>query len=208
MKVDCVKRITITNEKIVNIRKFAQDMVRTVDYSDSRQTDKNIIEKNIFIGKIGEESAYLHFQELGYVVKGPDYNIYDSKEKRWKCDLIIEDTENNKGQLLEIHVMTQASSVAKYHGINWIIQAIDSGRKDPILDNSESLICLVECDDSTYGTYPCIIHGPYKIGDIKLSDADGKYKGIKKVIKKYNLPGYDNTKIETVQKTDIMAGWE
>lgn len=189
-------------ETIENARKFAAEMVKTVNYADSGQTKKEVVENNILVGRLGEEAARLGFINLGYKVVGPDYKIYNPKEKRWKYDLII---ENDKSQKLGINVMTQAASQARYHGVNWILQSIEKGRKDPLQNDPDSLVCLVELDDS-FRWYPCIIYRLYKIGDLQISDAKGKYFGIKKVIKKEDLPCFADTKDKTEQGT-IDDAW-
>jgi hypothetical protein len=196
-KVDFIGKTTIERA-----RKFASEMVKTVSYADCGQIDNGVVERNIFFGRLGEEAACIAFRGMKYKVEGPDYTIYKAKEKRWKYDLVI---RNDKREALSINVMTQAASVAVYHGVNWVIQSIDKGRKDPLLSNPESLLCLVELDDSRRW-FPCIVYTLYKIGDLKISEAGGKYKSTKKVIKKEDLPCFADTKDKTEQ-TGIDNAW-
>lgn len=189
MIIDCITKVDNIEQNIIDKAwNFANKVVTTTDYSDSQQTDKEKKIKNFFIGKLGEEVVYgvlkdHNIQSFNITGKeGPDYSIYEQKQKRWNCDLYIKLYDKYIG----ITIRTQASSIAKYFGVNWIIQSIKTGRYDPSQDNPDSLVCLVECDDS-YRYYPCIVYPLYRMNELKISDIQGKYSESKRIILKKDL---------------------
>lgn len=117
---------------------FADAVVDTVNYRDSNQTIKKKIHDDHFVSKLGEEAVHLVFEARHCVVEGPDYAIYDSKQKSWAADLKINS--------LDVAVKTQRRSAANRYGLSWTFQ--DSPRRrDPILSMPEAWVCLVLYED-------------------------------------------------------------
>lgn len=225
-----IKIESIEDTVINKANNFAHEVVKTINYSDSKQINTDKIIKNYFIGKLGEEAVCLAFNQLGIEsynkngTKGPDYTIYDNKNKKksWGYDLIIKYYDNQVNQLNQlqttamccqlisqikqfkptgISVRTQAISQALKYGYNWAFQSIEGGRKDPILSNPNALVCFVECNDKNRW-YDSVIYPPYQISELKFEEPDGEYfKGIKKFVKRDSLPYFGKNRIKTEQVT-------
>ena len=86
----------------------------------------------------------------------------------------------------EIAVKTQASSQAKKYGTSWTFQASEK-RFDPILNEPESWVCFVVCDD-TKANYECFVYQPQQIKNL-LFEAPilPHLKGKKQVVYARNL---------------------
>lgn len=61
---------------------------------------------------------------------------------------------------------TQTKSSADKFGLSWTFQC-GKQRKDTILDQPESWVCFVQCDDSNT-QYNCIVYPPIQIEEIKF----------------------------------------
>ena len=60
---------------------FANNVVKTTDYSDANQCDQEKVIYDHFISKLGEEAVRMLLTEMGYSVRGPDYTIYPKFKK-------------------------------------------------------------------------------------------------------------------------------
>ena len=96
--------IRLPPEVVARAQAFADAVTDTVDYQDSNQTKKKKIRDDHFVSKLGEEAVRLVFEARHCIVEGPDYGIYDSKQKSWAADLKI--------NALEVAVKTQRRSTA------------------------------------------------------------------------------------------------
>jgi hypothetical protein len=149
--------VHLSSSLIGKAKRFAKDVVSTTNYKDSRQSNIAKIEQDHFISKLGEEAAKLVFEKFGKAVKGPDYTIYQSKQKSWEADLFIDG--------LPLAVKTQSAEAAKKYGLSWTFQA-GPVRRDPILEKREAWVCFVALRSfSTLKVYP-----PYQIKDLKFRE--------------------------------------
>jgi hypothetical protein len=130
--------VRLPPEIISRAQSFADDVTDTVNYHDSNQRKKRKIRDDHFVSKLGEEAVRLVFEARKCIVEGPDYSIYDKKQKSWEADL--------KVNALEVAVKTQRRSVAKRYDLSWTFQ--DSPRRrDPILSMPDAWVCLVVYED-------------------------------------------------------------
>jgi hypothetical protein len=170
--------IKIDEDIIKNAQEFAQNVIDTVDYSDSNQSNLQKIKDDHFISKIGEEAVRIVFEKF-CKVKGPDYTIYPGKNKSWDYDLKVDG--------IGLGVKTQKKSAAKKYGLSWTFQFSDM-RKDPILNDKDAWICFVECNDLD-GSYECIVYPPYQIKELIFKPPKLDHlKNKKKVVYKEDLP--------------------
>lgn len=130
--------IHVSLQEVARANAFAEAVINTVNYRDSNQTIKKKIHDDHFVSKLGEEAVRLVFESRDCIVEGPDYSIYNSRQKSWAADLKI--------NLLEVAVKTQRRSAANRYGLSWTFQ--DSPRRrDPILDMADAWVCLVVFED-------------------------------------------------------------
>ena len=125
-------------EAVARAGAFADAVLETVDYRDSRQTKKKKIRDDHFVSKLGEEAVRLVFEARTCVVHGPEYAVYSSKQKSWVADL--------KVNALEVAVKTQRRSAANRYALSWTFQDAPE-RRDPILSMPEAWVCLVVFED-------------------------------------------------------------
>jgi hypothetical protein len=165
--------IHLPPELVARARAFADAVTDTVDYQDSHQTKKKKIRDDHFVSKLGEEAVRLVFERRKCIVEGPDYSIYDRKQKSWSADLRI--------NALEVAVKTQRRSAAKRYDLSWTFQ--DSPRRrDPILSMPEAWVCLVVYEDLT-PDYECVVFPLRKIKQLifeppRLSRLVGKKQAV------------------------------
>lgn len=165
---------------ISRARKFSEDVVPTVDYKESNQSNLAKIRDDHFISKLGEEAVKQVFEERGNKVTGPDYNVYHRKKKNWNADLIVNG--------IEVAVKTQKKSAADKYGLSWTFQ-FSLVRKDPVLRNPTAWICFVECDDSD-ANYFCQVFPPRKMKSLLLKEPKLPHlKGKKIVVYAEDLQG-------------------
>ncbi len=163
------QHVVIETELLARAQNFAKKVVDTVDYRDSNQYLREKIRLDHFISKIGEEAVRKVFEMYGCTVKGPDYRIYDGKEKSWEDDLFIDGAG--------LAVKTQTRSSAKKYGLSWTFQ--DSVvRKDNIFNRPNAWVCFVVCDDINK-SYNAIVYPPFQIKELvfkppKLAHLQGK----------------------------------
>jgi hypothetical protein len=170
--------VSIDVATIQKAKDFAEKVVRTTNYSDSHQFDLNKIKDDHFISKIGEEAVRIIFEQLNRVVKGPDYAIYQEKQKSWDEDLYIDG--------VPLAVKTQKTTASARYGLSWTFQS-SSYRKDPILTKPNAWVCFVECNDKN--NFECTVYPPYQMQEIILREPKLDYlKGKKKVAYAQDLP--------------------
>jgi hypothetical protein len=160
-------------EAIARARAFAEAVTATVDYRDSNQTQKQKIEDDHFVSKLGEEAVRLVFEIRQCFVEGPDYTIYDGKGKSWAADLKINS--------LEVAVKTQRRSAANRYGLSWTFQDSPE-RRDPILSMPEAWVCLVAYEDLN-PDFECVVYPLRKIKQLifeppRLKHLTGKKKTV------------------------------
>ena len=166
------QNVKIVAAIIKEAENFADDVIGTVDYADSNQSDKNKIRDDHFISKIGEEAVKIVFRKLGKAVTSPDYKIYRDKRKSWKEDLKIDN--------IPMAVKTQRRSTALIFGLSWTFQCSDT-RSDPILQRPEAWVCFVEYDD-LHGQ-ECIVYPPRQIRELIFKPPRKQsLRGMKKVV--------------------------
>ena len=145
--------IHLSPEAVARANAFADAVTDTVNYRDSNQTRKKKIHDDHFVSKLGEEAVRLVFEARNCLVEGPDYTIYDGKQKSWAADLRI--------NALAVAVKTQRRSAANRYGLSWTFQ--DSpDRRDPILSMPQAWVCLVVYEDLKPG-FECVVYPLRKI---------------------------------------------
>lgn len=120
---------------------YASNVIDTINYSDSNQSNKEKIKFDHFYGKIGEEAVrnVLLSIDIGPVSE-PDYNIYTGKNKSWDKDLYIEEADTR--ETIPIGVKSQTNKSAKWTKLSFILQN-SSKRKDDTLNNDKDIIIPV-----------------------------------------------------------------
>jgi hypothetical protein len=181
-----VQTIIVETSLIVKAKNFAKQVTPTIGspgsgYQDTNQFNLQKIENDHFVSKMGEEAVRIVFEQSSRKVQGPDYQIYNGKQKSWDSDLYIDG--------FGLAVKTQATSLAKKFGLSWTFQA-GSYRKDPILNNLDAWVCFVEFNESTR---QCRVYPPYQIKELTFGEPKlDKLKGSKKVVYAESLPVIGN----------------
>lgn len=140
--------VHLSAETVARARAFAEAVTDTVDYQDSHQTKKKKILDDHFVSKLGEEAVRRLFEDRQCVVEGPDYAVYETRQKSWAADLKI--------NALEVAVKTQRRSAANRYDLSWTFQ--DSPRRqDPVLAMPEAWVCLVVYEDLKPG-FECLVY--------------------------------------------------
>jgi hypothetical protein len=175
--------IHLPPEAVERAKAFAEAVTETVNYRDSNQTQKKKIHDDHFVSKLGEEAVCLVFQARKCAVEGPDYTIYDGRQKSWAADLKI--------NALEVAVKTQRRSAANRYGLSWTFQDSPE-RHDPILSMPEAWVCLVVYEDLKPG-FECVVYPLRKIKQLifeapRLSRLLGKKQAIYlETLQKHNV---------------------
>jgi hypothetical protein len=175
--------VQLSPEAISRAKAFAHAVTETVNYRDSNQTQKQKISDDHFVSKLGEEAARRVFEARNCVVEGPDYTIYDGKQKSWDSDLKI--------NALEVAVKTQRRSAAQRYGLSWTFQDSPE-RRDPILSMPEAWVCLVVFEDLKSG-FECMVYPMRKIKQLifeapRLSKLVGKKQAVYlETLQKHNV---------------------
>jgi hypothetical protein len=165
--------IHLPPEAAERARAFADAVTKTVNYRDSHQTRRKKILDDHFVSKLGEEAVCRVFKARKCTVEGPDYTVYEAKQKSWAADLRIHE--------LEVAVKTQRRSAAHRYGLSWTFQ--DAPRRhDPILSMPEAWVCLVVYEDLQPG-YECVVYPLRRIRQLifeapRLSRLVGKKQAI------------------------------
>lgn len=166
-----IQKVEITERQWEKAENFARKVIETVNYTDSRQTNKNKIMWDHFVSKIGEEAVKTVFEKMGLQVKGPDYAVYEGRNKNWDDDLFIDD--------VPLAVKTQTANSARKFGLSWTFQC-GARRSDPILKKLLSWVCFVAFDEAEKC---CSVYPPLQIKDLPLKDPVlKKLIGEKKVV--------------------------
>ena len=166
-----IQEVNLDTTIVEKARKFAEDVIPTINYSDSNQTVIKKIQFDHFVSKLGEEAAVIVLSQYA-VMQGPDYNIYSAAQKSWREDLLV----NNTG----VAVKTQTRSAASRYGLSWTFQC-GSKRHDPILNTPEAWVVFVECND--FADYHCRVYPPFQIRELVFKDPTLPHlKGLKKVV--------------------------
>jgi len=177
-----VQAVAIDSSLVVKAKNFARQVTPTIGlsgsgYRDTNQFNLRKIENDHFVSKVGEEAVRIIFEQSGRQVQGPDYQIYNGKQKSWDSDLYIDG--------LGLAVKTQATALAKKFGLSWTFQA-GSYRKDPILNKLDAWVCFVEFNEATG---QCRVFPPYQINELTFGEPKlEKLKGSKKVVYAESLP--------------------
>jgi hypothetical protein len=177
-----IQTVVLSPELIAKARDFAKRVTPTIGspgsgYRDTNQFDLKKIENDHFVSKAGEEAVRIVFEKFGRQVKGPDYHIYEGKQKSWDSDLYIDG--------LGLAVKTQSVVLSKKFGLSWTFQA-GTYRRDPILNKPDAWVCFVEFNPTTR---QCKVFPPYQIKELTFGEPKlEKLKGSKKVVYAGNLP--------------------
>jgi hypothetical protein len=165
--------VHLSSEAVDRATAFANAVVSTVNYHDSKQTVKQKIQDDHFVSKLGEVAVRFVFEQRDCKIIGPDYTVYSGKQKSWDADLKIND--------LEVAVKTQRRSAAKRYGLSWMFQDSPE-RRDPILDMPDAWVCLVVYEDLNEG-YECMVYPLRRIKQLifeapRLSKLVGKKQAV------------------------------
>jgi hypothetical protein len=165
--------IQLSLEAVNRASAFADAVTDTVNYRDSNQTTRQKIRDDHFVSKLGEEAVRMVFEARNCIVKGPDYTIYEGKQKSWVADLQV--------NALDVAVKTQRRSAANRYGLSWTFQDSPK-RRDPILSLPEAWVCLVLYEDLSPG-FECIVYPLRKIKQLifeppRLPHLSGKKKTV------------------------------
>jgi hypothetical protein len=165
-----VQEVCLNTTLIDKATRFAKEVVATTNYHDSRQLNKLKIEHDHCISKLGEEAVRLVFEKLGKKVRGPDYRVYQKKQKSWDADLFIEG--------VPLAVKTQGAEAARKYGLSWTFQA-GSERRDPMLEKPDAWVCFVGLESNVRAK----VYPPYQIKDLTFREPKlAKLKGSKLVV--------------------------
>ena len=168
-----VKKVVLSNQVVERARRFAGLVAATTDYSDTNQTLANKIIQDHFVSKLGEEATKMVLNHYAPVA-GPDYTIYEGKQKSWEADLFV-----NK---IPLAVKTQPTSAAIRYGLSWTFQC-GVKRRDMILDQPEAWVVFVEYDDYNAPYTTCFVLPPFQMKNLVLAEPRlDKLKGHKKVV--------------------------
>ena len=185
-----IQTVVINASLVVKAKDFAKQVTPTIGspgsgYRDTNQSNLQKIENDHFVSKMGEEAVRIVLEKFSQQVKGPDYQIYDGKQKSWDSDLYIGG--------LGLAVKTQATSLARKFGLSWTFQA-GTYRKDPILNNPQAWVCFVEFNEATR---QCRVYPPYQIKELTFGEPKlDKLKGSKKVVYAETLPAISKSTYE------------
>jgi hypothetical protein len=165
--------IRLPLEVVNRANAFADAVIETVNYRDSNQSKRQKIRDDHFVSKLGEEAVRLVFEARNCTVEGPDYEIYQAKQKSWVADL--------KVNALEVAVKTQRRSAANRYGLSWTFQ--DSPKRhDPMLSMPEAWVCLVVYEDLK-PDFECLVYPLRKVKKLifeapRLSRLVGKKQAV------------------------------
>lgn len=166
-------KVTLHKTYLTKAQTFAQEVVSTVNYRDSNQTNINKIKADHFISKLGEEAVCAVYKQFAHFVSQPDYHIYQKIAKSWDSDLQI----NGKS----LAVKTQRKTQSRKYGLSWTFQAAKK-RRDPILQQANAWVCFVHCNDES-PLYECIVYPAYQIKHLPFRDPIlAHLKGRKQVV--------------------------
>lgn len=148
--------VQLSPEAVSRAQAFADAVTSTVDYRDSNQTQIQKIRDDHFVSKLGEEAVRAVFETRKTIVEGPDYSIYNGKQKSWAADLKVNG--------LDVAVKTQRRSAANRYGLSWTFQDSPE-RRDPILETPEAWVAFVVYEDASSG-FECIVYPLLKVKNL------------------------------------------
>jgi hypothetical protein len=152
--------ITLNASDLAQAARFADAVISTVDYRESNQFSRQKIRDDHYVSKLGEAAVRKAFEQYDCQVQGPDFAIYEGKQKSWDDDLYVND--------IGLAVKTQRLSAAQRYGLSWTFQCSEK-RKDPILEKPEAWVSFVAYDDLN-DTPVCKIFPTYQIKDLELKE--------------------------------------
>ncbi|MEM9884885.1 MAG: hypothetical protein AAF849_03265 [Bacteroidota bacterium] len=150
---------------------FAEEVVRTVNYKDSNQSNLAKIQQDHFVSKLGEEAVRQIYEQANWQVKGPDYTIYEGKRKSWEEDLFVDD--------IGLAVKTQKRTSADRYGLSWTFQCSER-RKDPVLNHPLAWVCFVVFEDTTDKS--CSVYPAMQIQELRFRPPKLKHLQNKKKV--------------------------
>lgn len=161
------------DDAVARATAFAEVVTDTVNYRDSNQAIKKKIHDDHFVSKLGEEAACFVFETRNCIVEGPDYHIYESRQKTWAADLKINS--------LDVAVKTQRRSAANRYGLSWMFQDSPK-RRDLILAMPDAWVCFVVYEDLK-PDFECMVFPLRKIKQLifeapRLSHLIGKKQAV------------------------------
>ncbi len=148
--------VQLSPEAVSRAQAFADAVTSTVDYRDSNQTQIQKIRDDHFVSKLGEEAVRAVFESRKTIVEGPDYSIYNGKQKSWAADLKVNG--------LDVAVKTQRRSAANRYGLSWTFQDSPE-RRDPILETPEAWVAFVVYEDTGTG-FECTVYPLLKVKNL------------------------------------------
>ncbi len=174
-----VQKIKLHEHTLQKARQFANAVTPSTVYADTNQFILDKVINDHFISKLGEEAVKAVMSRFADVT-GPDYNIYQGKEKSWMADLFI----NN----MPLAIKTQATSAAMRYGLSWTFQC-SAKRKDILLHQPEAWVAFVEYDDTHKPYQTCFVLPPFQIKELVFGEPRLAYlKQHKKVVYAASLP--------------------
>jgi hypothetical protein len=167
---ETIQEVRLNAVLLDKAKRFARKVATTTNYHDSRQFSSMKIEHDHFLSKLGEEAVRLVFEKFGKKVTGPDYTIYQKKQKSWEADLFVEGAP--------LAVKTQSAEAAKKYGLSWTFQA-GRERRDPILEKRNAWVCFVGLESNSLAR----VFPPSQMKDLKFQEPKlEKLKGSKLVV--------------------------
>ncbi|MBD2000944.1 hypothetical protein H6G00_30850 [Leptolyngbya sp. FACHB-541] len=174
--------VSVGHDVLERAKSFSEKVAPTVGtrgvYMDTNQSDLRKIRHDHYVSKVGEEAVKQILQQLGRTIEGPDYEIYQGKQKSWDPDLWVDG--------VDLAVKTQTRESANKFGLSWTFQA-SRQRRDPILDKPDAWVCFVKFDPQKQ---QCCVYPPCQIKELEFGEPVlAKLKGTKKVVYAQRLPG-------------------
>lgn len=111
-------KFTILDLDLEKCQKFAEDSVGTNASKYAYRGQGNIlkVKTDITVGKLGEIAAYNFLSPKYPNLSGPDFQIYQKKDKSWSPDLL--DPVAN----IKVGVKSQDIKSSNAYGMSWVFQ--------------------------------------------------------------------------------------
>lgn len=107
-----MQNVEIPRKWINQCKKFAEDSVNSSQSTWRINRERAV--NDIFVGKMGEVGAFIHFCELGQTPTPPDFVVYNARNKSFDADLFMGN--------YNIHCKTQSAESQERYGTSWILQ--------------------------------------------------------------------------------------
>ena len=129
--------IKISDADIQICHKYAKQQYETSKgcYAGRGQLNKEKILEQIQEGKVAEIAAFKYLKKNGFLVKKPDFNVYEEKKKTFGADL----TDG----VLCFHIKSQSKSSGSLYGISFLFQKNDQLLSRPT-DNDIVVLATIE----------------------------------------------------------------